>query len=219
MTIETLSGTAKPPQIRAVIMDYGEVLCFLPSSQHIERFAQIFRMDPRTFLPIYLQSRAAYDRGDLLPAEYWDEFAAQVGVNIDAHALEDIRRLDIEMWCQHNEPMIRWVEEIRSAGFTTAIMSNMPLDLVAHLRTNFPWIGNFDHHIFSAEVRSIKPEPGIYQHCISAVGVKPAEALFIDDRDENLNQARIAGIRTLRFQSIPQLREDLQALGFTILPR
>src|ERR1700685_4373072 len=121
-------------------MDYGEVLCFLSSSQHIERFAQIFRMDPRTFLPIYLQSRAAYDRGDLLPAEYWDEFAAQVGVNIDAHALEDIRRLDIEMWCQHNEPMIRWVEEIRSAGFTTAIMSNMPLDLVAHLRTNFPWI-------------------------------------------------------------------------------
>ena len=65
----------------------------------------------------------------------------------------------------------------------------------------------------------MKPEPGIYQHCISAVGVKPAEALFIDDRDENLNQARIAGIRTLRFQSIPQLREDLQALGFTILPR
>jgi FMN phosphatase YigB (HAD superfamily) len=42
--------------------------------------------------------------------------------------------------------------------------------------------------------------------------------LFIDDREENLHQARVAGIRTVRFQSIPQLREDLQSLGFTILP-
>jgi putative hydrolase of the HAD superfamily len=122
------------------------------------------------------------------------------------------------MWCQHNKPMIRWVEEIHSAGFTTAIMSNMPLDLVAHLRTNFPWIGHFDHHIFSAEARSVKPEPAIYQRSIDALAVNPAEILFIDDRDENLIQARVAGIRTVRFQSIPQLREDLQALGFTILP-
>ena len=46
----------------------------------------------------------------------------------------------------------------------------------------------------------------------------PTEALFIDDREINLQQARAAGIRTIRFQSVEQLREDLQALGFAILP-
>ena len=50
------------------------------------------------------------------------------------------------------------------------------------------------------------------------LGVKPSEALFIDDREENLNPARAAGIRGLRFQSVPRLREDLRRLGFTILP-
>ena len=175
-------------------------------------------MNPQSFLPIYMKSRMLYDRGDVSPAEYWDNFAAQAGVNIDAHALEDIRRLDIEMWCRHNEPMIRWVEQIHSAGYRTAILSNMHLDLVAHLRKNFSWLGYFDHHIFSAEVRSVKPEAAIYQQSINALGVKPAEILFIDDRDENLIQARVAGIRTVRFQSIPQLRDDLRSLDFSILP-
>ena len=218
VTIETPNAKVRPSQIRAVILDYGEVLCLLPSSQDVDRIAKIFRMNPQSFLPIYMKSRAPYDRGDVSPAEYWGNFAAQAGMKIDARAIEDIRRLDIEMWCRHNEPMIRWVEQIHAAGYKTAILSNMHLDLSTHLRKNFPWLGHFDHHIFSAEARSVKPEPAIYQRTIEALGVKPAEALFIDDRDENLDAARVAGIRTVRFQSIPQLREDLQSLGFTILP-
>ncbi len=219
MSVETLKPAIDSPPIRAVIMDYGEVLCFRPSSEDTERFARIFHMDPQSFLPIYLESRAPYDRGDLEPAEYWNKFAAHAGVKIDEHSLDDIQRLDREMWCRHSEPMIRWVEEIHSAGYRTAILSNMPLDLVEHLRKNFSWIGRFDHQIFSAEARSVKPEPAIYQRTIETLGMKPSEALFIDDREENLNEARAAGIRGLRFQSISQLRDDLQTLGFTILPR
>jgi 2-haloacid dehalogenase len=48
--------------------------------------------------------------------------------------------------------------------------------------------------------------------------VQPSEALFIDDRDANLEQARAVGIHSIRFQSVEQLRRDLQALGFIILP-
>jgi FMN phosphatase YigB (HAD superfamily) len=48
--------------------------------------------------------------------------------------------------------------------------------------------------------------------------VRPGAALFIDDREINLEQARAAGIHTIRFQSVEQLREDLQSLGFAILP-
>ncbi|MGA8731666.1 MAG: HAD-IA family hydrolase, partial [Terracidiphilus sp.] len=58
----------------------------------------------------------------------------------------------------------------------------------------------------------------IYQHCLTALAVEPSEALFIDDRDVNLEQARAAGIRSIRFDSVEQLRRDLHSLGFTILP-
>ena len=79
------SPISKPPEIRAVILDFGEVLCHLPSTEYIERLASIFQMDPRTFLPIYLQTRAPYDRGDLLAGEYWQKFA-------DAGRCENRRR-------------------------------------------------------------------------------------------------------------------------------
>jgi putative hydrolase of the HAD superfamily len=219
MAADTKSPTAKPSEIRAVILDFGEVLCHLPSADTIERLAFLFQMDPRTFLPIYLETRAPYDRGDLLPGEYWRKFAEQAGVKITADAIEQARELDLELWSHINDAMILWVQQLHAAGFKTAILSNMPADMATHIRNNFAWISHFDQHIFSGEVRSVKPEPAIYQHCIDALGVKPSEALFIDDRDINLEQARAAGIHGIRFQSVEQLREDLQALGFTILPQ
>jgi putative hydrolase of the HAD superfamily len=218
MAVDASNSVGKPPEIRAVILDFGEVLCHLPSAESIERLAFIFQMDPRTFLPIYLETRAPYDRGDLLPGEYWQKFAVQAGVNITADEIEQARRLDLELWSHINDTMILWVQQLHAAGFKTAILSNMPTDMATHVRNNFAWIRHFDHHIFSGEVRSVKPEPAIYQHCIEVLGVKPSEALFIDDRDVNLEQGRAAGIRGIRFKSVAQLRGDLQALGFTILP-
>jgi putative hydrolase of the HAD superfamily len=208
----------KLTEIRAVILDYGEVLCHTPSTATIERLAAMFQMDPRTFLPIYLQTRVAYDRGDLLSSEYWQQFATQAGVKVGRDAIEQAGQLDLELWSDLNDAMILWVQQLHAAGFKTAILSNMPADMATHMRKNFAWLSHFDHHIFSGEVRSVKPEPAIYRHCIDALGVQPSEALFIDDREINLEQARAAGIHTIRFQSVDQLRADLQALGFTILP-
>jgi putative hydrolase of the HAD superfamily len=219
MSVNSHSSAAEPPELRAVILDFGEVLCHLPSAETIERLAPIFQMEPQTFLPIYLQTRAPYDRGDLLPGEYWQKFAEQAGVKITEDEIDRARQLDLELWSRMNDKMILWVQQLHSAGFKTAILSNMPTDMATHVRKTFSWLSYFDHHIFSGEVRSVKPEPAIYEHCISALGVLPSEALFIDDRAENLEQARAAGIRGIRFQSVEQLREDLQALGFTILPQ
>jgi putative hydrolase of the HAD superfamily len=218
MPVNGQSPAGKSPEIRAVILDYGEVLCHTPSTDNIARLAAMFQMDPRTFLPNYLQTRVPYDRGDLLSSEYWQQFATEAGVKVGADAIERAGQLDLELWSDLDDAMILWVQQLHAAGFKTAILSNMPADMATHMRKNFAWLTHFDHHIFSGEVRSVKPEPAIYQHCIDALGVQPSEALFIDDREINLEQARAAGIHTIRFESVDQLRNDLQALGFTILP-
>ena len=204
--------------IEAVILDYGEVLCHLPTAENIDFLSRTFQMDPQSFLPIYLKTRGPYDRGDVHPAEYWQNFAVQAGVAVDVPTIERLRQVDNEMWSRPNEPMVRWLQKIHDAGFKTAILSNMPTDMADHVRKTFDWLAHFDHHIFSAEVRSAKPEPAIYQHTIQALGVPPSAALFIDDREENLVQARAISIRTIRYHSVEQLRADLRALNFQILP-
>lgn len=217
MTIETPAAN-NASEIRAVILDFGEVLCHLPTPEAVAPLARMFQMDSQSFFPIYLQSRGPYDRGDLLATDYWVQFAAQHGVKLVPAEIERARQIDLDLWSQINETMIHWLEQIHAAGFKTAILSNMPLDMVSHVRKNFAWVNHFDHHIFSAEVRSIKPEPAIYQHCLAALAVEPSEALFVDDRDVNLEQARAAGIRSIRFDSVEELRRDLHSLGFKILP-
>jgi putative hydrolase of the HAD superfamily len=219
MASSTDNQAAKPSEIRAVILDFGEVLCHVPSAESIERLAAMFQMDPQVFFPDYLESRAPYDRGDLLAEQYWRKFAEQAGVKITDAAIEQACRLDLEMWSRMNDAMILWVQKLQVAGFKTAILSNMPADMALHMRNTYAWLVHFDHHVFSGEVRRVKPEPEIYEHCIAALGVEPSEALFIDDRDINLQQARTAGIRGIRFQSVEQLRKDLQALGFPVLPQ
>ncbi|MGA8675456.1 MAG: hypothetical protein WB621_09600, partial [Candidatus Acidiferrales bacterium] len=87
MTIE-ISAANNPPEVRAVILDFGEVLCHLPTPEAVAPLARMFQMDPQTFFPIYLQSRGPYDRGDLLAADYWEQFAAQHGVKLDPAEIE-----------------------------------------------------------------------------------------------------------------------------------
>jgi putative hydrolase of the HAD superfamily len=205
-------------KVQAVLLDYGEVLCFLPTADAIARMARIFRINPAAFMPIYTASRGPYDRGDLLPEEYWHAFASQAGVTLNEDTIAELRRWDVEMWSRTNDPMIRWLENLRSTGVKTAILSNMPSDMVTHVKQNFPWLKHFDHQIFSADVRQIKPEPAIYEHSLKALSVPASEVLFIDDREANLEQARAAGMRVIRFQSVNQLRDDLRTLGFHVLP-
>jgi putative hydrolase of the HAD superfamily len=210
--------TDKPAAIRAVVLDYGEVLCFQPTPEEIARMARVFQLDSGRFWQIYHTSRAAYDRADFTGVDYWRQFASQAGVQLAPRLVDDLRQWDLDMWSRINAPMLEWLEHLHSSGIKTAILSNMPTEMVTHVKNNFAWINLFDHHIFSADVCQIKPEPAIYQTCLQVIGTKPSETLFVDDREANLETARAAGMHGLRFYSVEQLRSDLQSLGFPILP-
>jgi putative hydrolase of the HAD superfamily len=58
-----------------------------------------------------------------------------------------------------------------------------------------------------------KPDIAIYNRALDILG-RPAERiLFIDDREENVASARMAGIQTVRYTGANALRSQLAALG------
>ena len=218
MVDERKSHLSSSQTISAVILDYGEVLCWRPSSEALVEMAGIFGIDEERFLPIYRSSRNPYDRGDLTAHDYWLEFARRAGVTIHSHQIEKLRRLDVGMWSRVDQEMTEWLARVHSRGIKTAVLSNMQTDMAAYARKNFAWLSHVDHQIFSCEVRAIKPDPAIYEHSLSLLKTVPSEALFVDDREENIQAARAAGIQGILFASVAQLRKDLQELGFPILP-
>jgi glucose-1-phosphatase len=65
----------------------------------------------------------------------------------------------------------------------------------------------------SCDFGARKPDPEVFTRLVARYGVAPARALFIDDHDEFVAGARRAGLATIHFQSVSQLRGSLQALG------
>jgi len=205
-------------RFQAVILDYGAVLCHLPLPHEIEFMANAFRVTPADFPALYASGRHDYDRGDISTTEYWAAVARQAGVELTPDILNRLCNTDKHMWSRINTEMTSWLATLRPAGYQTALLSNMQHDMIAHVRTNFPWLSDFDHQIFSAEVHAVKPDAEIYHRCLKLLDVEPHAVIFIDDREENVAAARALGIAGFRFQSVPQLRHDLAAACFPHLP-
>lgn len=205
-------------KIKAVILDYGEVISYSPPAEEWSRMARLFHMGPGEFRRLWDRRRLAYDRGDLSLETYWFQLAEDTGLKLEQEELERLTRWDNEMWGHVNPTMVDWLKEMRSSGVKTGLLSNMPAVMIRYLRQQFEWLNYFDHQTFSAEVGLVKPEAAIYRHSLDGLGVKASEALFVDDRMQNIEGARAVGMFAIQFRSVPQLREGLGELGFSVLP-
>lgn len=206
------------PHVKAAILDYGQVLAGCPTAEEFGRMAGMFNVSFDMFYKLWEESRGAYDRGDFTAKEYWMMLAAQTNTSLDGQQIEILRKVEVEIWAHPNLDMLDWVSQLHAAGIKTGLLSNMPWDLITHLRTNCQWLDNFAFKTFSAEVRLIKPDSAIYEHTLHGLGVAAAETLFVDDREDNIRAARALGIHAIQFRSIARLKDELEELGFPILP-
>jgi putative hydrolase of the HAD superfamily len=204
--------------INAVILDFGEVLCYVPDPEIMGRMARVFGIPPDNFLARYQSTRGPYDQGLLTPEEYWVKFGREAGVSVDAELLERLRAMDVAMWSRINREMTEWAKALHGSGLTTALLSNMPHDMAAHARKNFDWMRHFNHELLSCEMRLIKPDVAIFEHSVERIGVPAEETLFVDDREENIAAARRVGLRAIRFRGVEDLRGQLEKIGFATVP-
>jgi putative hydrolase of the HAD superfamily len=215
VSTERLNGSLG---ISAVILDYGQVLVSSPTAEEFGRLAEAFNLSFDSFYELWEASRGPYDRGDFSAEEYWLKLAAQTNSRLDRKQIGILRQVEIEIWVHTIPGMLDWVGQLRAKGFKTGLLSNMPWDLVKHVRTKFEWMEKFSFKTLSAEVGMIKPDPAIYEHTLCGLGVSAAQALFIDDREINVRAARTLGMRAIQFRSIAQLKHELEAMGFPVLP-
>ena len=93
---------ANSSQIKAVILDYGEVLCYSPTPEEWARMAGVFGVDPVAFRKLWERNRLLYDRGDLSPEAYWSGVAKDAGTQLAPEQLPLLRQWDVEMWAHEN---------------------------------------------------------------------------------------------------------------------
>ena len=73
------------------------------------------------------------------------------------------------------------------------------------------FLSRFRDIVVSGEVKLLKPDPAIYYLALHRFALKPDEALFIDDRQINIDGAAAVGMRTHLFTDAQDLRNRLIA--------
>lgn len=199
--------------LRAVIFDYGLVLSGPADPAARARLLQLTGLAPEVFDTHYWKYRLDYDRGTLNGRTYWQTIARDTGLSLTPEQISALIEQDVLLWSSLNPVMLDWVVRVQAAGLKTAILSNMGEELLAHMRQNFHWLDSFDHHTWSCELDMIKPEAAIYEHTLNKLGIQPNEALFIDDRAENIEGAKESGLHALLFRDAETLQADLQREG------
>ncbi|MGH9553626.1 MAG: HAD family hydrolase, partial [Terriglobales bacterium] len=140
---------------------------------------------------------------------YWQAVASEANCQDSVEQRRRLTLIDNRSWSRPSLPIVRWAAQIKNAGYATAILSNMPLAVREYLEQECDWFPPFDHQVYSCDVRCIKPDARIYQHCLELLGVDAGEVLFLDDLAPNIEAARKLGMHTLLFQSPRQAADEV----------
>jgi putative hydrolase of the HAD superfamily len=199
--------------LRAVIFDYGMVLTGSPDPQAHAALLRITGLPRDRFEPLYWADRHAYDEGKLTGITFWQKFLSDAGLNLGPSAVEELNRWDARMWTTQNPAMLAWQMQLKQHGLLTAILSNMGDSVLESIQREFDWLRRFDVLVWSYQLHMAKPDPAIYRHTLQRLGTRPDEALFIDDKQVNIEAARDLGMPAVLFSTVEQLRADLVATG------
>jgi putative hydrolase of the HAD superfamily len=178
---------------RALLVDYGGVLT-TSIGDAFEQFARVEGLAPGSVSaalrsgPDMRRLLDGLEEGALPEAEFERELGLLLGVppeGLIGRLLAAVRP---------DERMISAVRAVRRAGMPTGLVSNSwgvdiyPAALLDEL---------FDATVISGEVGMRKPSPGIYLHASRALGLDPADCVFVDDLTRNLPPAAELGMATI----------------------
>ncbi|MCU1263181.1 MAG: HAD-superfamily hydrolase subfamily variant 3 [Bryobacterales bacterium] len=201
--------------IDAVIFDYGEVLSERADPVHIANMARIAGIGEQAVTQFYWKFRDEYDRGTFDGQSYWAAIAEAAGAPFSGDQISALIQEDVKSWSRIRKPMLAWLDKLQRAGIKTAVLSNMMTDLLAHMRQEFDWLNAFTCQTYSCEIGAVKPEEKIYRHVLNNLAVPAGRALFVDDREINIQGARAAGMHGIVFKSLESLRDEL-ARGYNV---
>jgi putative hydrolase of the HAD superfamily len=140
------------------------------------------------------------------------EFARRLGATVSLADCVDARRAAMQA-----DPAMLELARGLARHVQVAILSNNNLLLRDHLPAICPPLFPlFEARVFcSAQFGLAKPDPAIFHACLARLGASPGEALFIDDKPENAEGARQAGLRAHHYRDLSTLRTELRQLGLT----
>ena len=111
------------------------------------------------------------------------------------------------------EGTVETLAELRERGTPVYALTNWSAETFPIAQERFDFLDWFRGIVVSGEVEKTKPDADIYHHLTDDFGIDPAEAVFIDDAEANVEAARALGFHAIHFTGPADLRRQLAGLG------
>lgn len=203
-------ATPSPLQLAAIAFDLGNVLVAADHFRFCRPFAALAGLTPEEVYARVFGSdlEPGFDTGRLSSEEFYQRL-------LDRFALALPYPRFCELWNDIFAPLEDMEQTVAklAARYPLYLLSNTNPLHFQYIKENYPLLRHFRRCILSYEVGSRKPEPGIYQALIRAMGRTPARCLFLDDKRPFVDAARTHGLVAWHFTSPRVFKEQLSREG------
>lgn len=202
--------------ITDIIFDLGKVIVSFDWNIALGKIAQ---HAPREISDLIIQDRAGFmqllaepagrlERGLISFAQFYSIISNTLSLDV---SIEELRQI----WCDifWANPDVISIGNSLALRYNVHLMSNTSEVHYQWIIARFPEVVFYQKAALSYELGCMKPEAEYYTRAFELFNSSPANALFIDDLQENLDGAEVLGIRTIRFENLEKLKNRLIEYG------
>jgi putative hydrolase of the HAD superfamily len=178
--------------MKAVIFDLGKVLIDFDRDRTFAGLADVCTGITLAELEAFVDEiHPGMAVGDLGAAEFHAALRERAGAVADFEIFLTAYAAGIA----RNEPALAYALELQARpGVAVGIISNTNEAHVLHLDRLVPELNEFELVMMSNEIGMEKPDPQVYALALELLGIDARDALYVDDRPENVAGAQAAGM-------------------------
>ena len=155
--------------------------------------------------PLWIET----DRGVIPVEEFEDAFVANAP-DYEPQIKEAYRKMGGMI--QLMPYTMSWVKGLKERGYRLYVLSNYGEYLFLKSKDRLDFMPYMDGAVISYQIQMIKPDQEIYEYILNKYGLLPEESVFIDDRPENVEGAKLIGMNGILFEDFEQADRELQKM-------
>ena len=124
---------------------------------------------------------------------------------------------EIKMYYKNHRKMIRGtydlsikvLENLKKLNYECYVLSNWSAETFEGMIDDYPFLKLFEGLLISGEEKLMKPDAAIYELAIKRFNLIPKETVFIDDKIENINAARVLDLNIIHLVNPTNIESEI----------